>query len=207
MLIWQITFNIIYFSFILLWSLFSAPRNQTEQKDGWFNDYKKSISNLSLYLIQFETNLSTQKFMFFTSKMFIFIGRTSRRKYSTTRRHLFSTLAATTTSTSSSSSSNLHQKYSFKPPQSLHPNPNPKPPNQSKKKTKPPYRPPSSLDRTGTKPLRSDLPFDFRFSYTESSPAVRPIGLREPKYSPFGPGRLDREWTGVCAPAVNPKVQ
>lgn len=36
---------------------------------------------------------------------------------------------------------------------------------------------------------------------------MRPIGLREPKYSPFGPGRLDREWTGVCAPAVNPKVK
>ena len=36
---------------------------------------------------------------------------------------------------------------------------------------------------------------------------MRPIGLREPKYSPFGPGRLDREWTGVCAPAVDPKVK
>lgn len=35
---------------------------------------------------------------------------------------------------------------------------------------------------------------------------MRPIGLREPKYSPFGPGRLDRPWTGVCAPAVDPKV-
>lgn len=36
---------------------------------------------------------------------------------------------------------------------------------------------------------------------------MRPIGLREPKYSPFGLGRLDREWTGVCAPAVDPKVR
>lgn len=36
---------------------------------------------------------------------------------------------------------------------------------------------------------------------------MRPIGLREPKYSPFGPGRLNREWTGVCAPAVDPKVR
>lgn len=35
---------------------------------------------------------------------------------------------------------------------------------------------------------------------------VRPIGLREPKYSPFGPDRVDRVWTGVCAPVVNPKV-
>lgn len=33
---------------------------------------------------------------------------------------------------------------------------------------------------------------------------MRPIGLREPKYSPFGPERVDREWTGVCAPAVDP---
>lgn len=36
---------------------------------------------------------------------------------------------------------------------------------------------------------------------------MRPIGLREPKYSPFGPDRIDREWTGVCAPAVDPKVK
>lgn len=36
---------------------------------------------------------------------------------------------------------------------------------------------------------------------------MRPIGLREPKYSPFGPDRLNREWTGVCAPAVDPKVE
>lgn len=35
---------------------------------------------------------------------------------------------------------------------------------------------------------------------------MRPIGLREPKYSPFGPGKLDRVWTGVCAPVVDPKV-
>ncbi|GJZ53805.1 putative reverse transcriptase domain-containing protein [Tanacetum coccineum] len=40
----------------------------------------------------------------------------------------------------------------------------------------------------------------------QSSPDVRPIGLREPKYSPFGPGKLDRVWTGVCAPAVDPTL-
>lgn len=116
-----------------------------------------------------------------------------------TTRHLFSTAAA-------ASSSNLYSKYSFVPPPSLKPqNPNStqSPP---KKQPKPRYRPPSSLDRTGEKPLQSKLPFDFRFSYTESSPDVRPIGLREPKYSPFGPGKLDRVWTGVCAPVFDPKV-
>ncbi|XP_024197417.1 CRS2-associated factor 1, mitochondrial, partial [Rosa chinensis] len=84
-----------------------------------------------------------------------------------------------------------------------HPNPNP----NFKKKQKPRYSPPSSLDREGQEPIHSDLPFDFRYSYTESSPEARPIGLREPKYSPFGPGRLDRPWIGVCAPAVDPKVR
>lgn len=111
------------------------------------------------------------------------------------------------------SSSNLYDSYAFNPPPSLSPdlqNPNPDPNSSAtslKRKKKPPYKPPSSLDRTGSKPVRSDLPFDFRYSYTETSPTARPIGLREPKYSPFGPGRLDREWTGVCAPAVDPKVR
>ncbi|GFY92409.1 RNA-binding CRS1 / YhbY (CRM) domain-containing protein [Actinidia rufa] len=141
--------------------------------------------------------------------MFVFISRTSRRRWpplslSSVRQHLLYSSATTT------SSSNLYDKYSFKPPISLHksPNPNPNPDKTSTttKKAKTPYRPPSSLDRGGAKPTRSDLPFDFRFSYTESDPAVRPIGLREPKYSPFGPDRLDRVWTGVCAPAVDPRV-
>nr|XP_043612865.1 CRS2-associated factor 1, mitochondrial [Erigeron canadensis] len=131
--------------------------------------------------------------------MFIFILRrtATRRRYTTT----------TTTATS-----NLYTKYSFTPPPSLH-----KPTknstqnthfnthnNNNTKKKKPLYRPPSSLDRAGSKPIKTDLPFDFRFSYTESSPEVRPIGLREPKYSPFGPERVNRVWTGVCAPAVDP---
>ncbi|KAI3883543.1 hypothetical protein MKW92_044350 [Papaver armeniacum] len=55
--------------------------------------------------------------------------------------------------------------------------------------------------------FKPDLPFDFRFSYTESSPDVRPIGLREPKYSPFGPSRIDRVWTGVRAPVIDPIVK
>ncbi|ERM94318.1 CRS2-associated factor 1, mitochondrial [Amborella trichopoda] len=95
--------------------------------------------------------------------------------------------------------------YSFEPPPSLNPKNqnsvfrNPKP--------KPLYKPPSSLDRTGLKPVRSDLPFDIKFSYTESNSLVKAIGLREPKYSPFGPARLDREWTGTCAPAIKPTVK
>ncbi|XP_060218725.1 CRS2-associated factor 1, mitochondrial isoform X3 [Lycium barbarum] len=122
----------------------------------------------------------------------------STRHLSSATRHLLATAATPNTS------SNLYSKYSFIPPPSLKPqNPNPTQPN---KQPKPRYRPPSSLDRTGSKPVQSKLPFDFRFSYTESSTDVRPIGLREPKYSPFGPGKLDRVWTGVCAPVVDPKV-
>ncbi|XP_020081810.1 CRS2-associated factor 1, mitochondrial [Ananas comosus] len=109
-------------------------------------------------------------------------------------------------------SSRLRDRYGFVPPPSLLP-PNPNPSSHdsdlstTSKKKKPPYKPPSSLDRTGLKPVHSDLPFDFRFSYTESDPSVKPIGLREPKYSPFGPGRLDRVWTGVAAPAVDPTLR
>lgn len=111
----------------------------------------------------------------------------------------------------STSSSKLHTKYSFTSPPSLHPQnslskPSQNPQSQTLISEKPPYRPPSSLE-TGQKPLRSNLPFDFRYSYTESNPSVRPIGLREPKYSPFGPGRVAREWTGVCAPVKSPKVR
>ncbi|MED6205920.1 hypothetical protein PIB30_022205 [Stylosanthes scabra] len=52
-------------------------------------------------------------------------------------------------------------------------------------------------------PLKSELPFDFRYSYSETNPSVRPIGFREsPKFSPFGPGRLDRKWTGTSAPVL-----
>ncbi|CAF2034423.1 CRS2-associated factor 1, mitochondrial [Brassica napus] len=94
--------------------------------------------------------------------------------------------------------SRLLDRYNFHPPPPASEDPQKKPP-------KPQYRPPSSLE--GVKKMHSSLPFDFRFSYTESSSSVRPIGLREPKYSPFGPDRLNREWTGVCAPAVEPNVE
>ncbi|ESW25301.1 hypothetical protein PHAVU_003G024100 [Phaseolus vulgaris] len=50
-------------------------------------------------------------------------------------------------------------------------------------------------------PFQSNLPFDFSYSYSETHPSVGPISFREsPKFSPFGPGRLDRTWTGVIAP-------
>ncbi|KAL5992235.1 hypothetical protein ACLOJK_013151 [Asimina triloba] len=98
------------------------------------------------------------------------------------------------------------RQYNFRPPLSFtkedpSTNPNPKKPNKE------PFRPPSSLDQANVKTLYSDLPFDFRYSYTESSQSLKPIGLREPKYSPFGPGRLDRPWTGLCAPAKDPTLR
>ncbi|CAN6557899.1 unnamed protein product [Malus baccata var. baccata] len=53
-----------------------------------------------------------------------------------------------------------------------------------------------------SRPLKSDLPFDFSYSYSETNPAVEPIAYPEsPTFSPFGPGRLDRKWTGTVAPA------
>ena len=56
-------------------------------------------------------------------------------------------------------------------------------------------------------PLKSDLPFDFKYSYSETNPSLEPIGFREPpRFSPFGPGRLDRKWTGTCAPAQQQEV-
>lgn len=60
--------------------------------------------------------------------------------------------------------------------------------------------PPVPSSNTNKLPLKSDLPFDFKYSYSETNPEVEPIGFREPKrFSPFGPGRLDRKWTGTTA--------
>ncbi|CAO2833543.1 unnamed protein product [Amaranthus hypochondriacus] len=71
----------------------------------------------------------------------------------------------------------------------------PKP--QNKEKPKQLKKP----NKTPNFPVKSDLPFDFRYSYSESDPSINPIGFREPpRFSPFGPGRLDRKWTGTCAP-------
>jgi hypothetical protein len=106
--------------------------------------------------------------------------------------------------------SRLKEKYGFIPPSSpflQNPNHNSTEKPVKKKQKKPPYRPVSSLDSSHREPAHSDLPFDFRFSYTESNPNVRPIGLRGPKYSPFGPERLDRVWTGLSAPAMEPMLK
>ncbi|CAK9175509.1 unnamed protein product [Ilex paraguariensis] len=77
-------------------------------------------------------------------------------------------------------------------------------PNKKTQKKKKKNKDQAQLDckKTQEFPLKSDLPFDFRYSYSETNPSVEPIGFREPpKFSPFGPGRLDRKWTGTCAPA------
>ncbi|CAN8267890.1 unnamed protein product [Cochlearia groenlandica] len=131
----------------------------------------------------------------------MFLLRLSRQNRSSLTRFLH-------TDPISAVSSRLRDRYNFQPQPPSPPSPPPQPPpseQNHKKKTKTQYRPPSSLENV--KKTHSDLPFDFRFSYTESNSNVRPIGLREPKYSPFGPDRLDRDWTGVCAPVVNPKVE
>ncbi|XP_042374292.1 CRS2-associated factor 2, mitochondrial-like [Zingiber officinale] len=74
------------------------------------------------------------------------------------------------------------------------PKPRAKPP-KPKSKT-----PPCAEEKKKPSPFHSDLPFDFRYSYSETDPSVKPIGFREPpRFSPFGPGRLDRKWNGVSA--------
>lgn len=55
-------------------------------------------------------------------------------------------------------------------------------------------------DLTAKAGAHCDLPFAFRYSYTEI-PKVQPVGFQE-KFSPFGPGRLDRDWDGQEAPPV-----
>ncbi|KAG4149990.1 hypothetical protein ERO13_D05G367700v2 [Gossypium hirsutum] len=69
------------------------------------------------------------------------------------------------------------------------------------KPPKPKPKPPDPTPNRNPTPMKSSLPFDFRHSYSEADPTLEPIGFREPKrFSPFGPGRLDREWTGTSAP-------
>ncbi|CAN0901041.1 CRS2-associated factor 2, mitochondrial [Linum grandiflorum] len=89
---------------------------------------------------------------------------------------------------------------SYDPPFSLISKPKPKP--SPKPKQTQPKQNASPTDPSPKLPVKSDLPFDFRYSYSEHNPAVQPIGYREKKrFSPFGPRRLDREWTGTAAPA------
>lgn len=84
--------------------------------------------------------------------------------------------------------------YDYDPPFS----PASKPPKTQKKDAEPRKRTRKKDDPT--QPLKSDLPFDFSYSYSET-PSAEPISFREsPKFSPFGPGRLDRKWTGTVAP-------
>ncbi|PPR85487.1 hypothetical protein GOBAR_AA35207 [Gossypium barbadense] len=69
------------------------------------------------------------------------------------------------------------------------------------KPPKPKPKPPDLTPNRNPTPIKSCLPFDFKHSYSETDPTLEPIGFREPKrFSPFGPGRLDREWTGTSAP-------
>ncbi|KAG0471387.1 hypothetical protein HPP92_015933 [Vanilla planifolia] len=81
-------------------------------------------------------------------------------------------------------------------------------PKASEPKFQLPTRTLSSCKGKSHSPFHSELPFDFRFSYSETDPSVRPIGFREPpRFSPFGPGRLDRKWDGVSARAVGEVAQ
>ncbi|XP_052179023.1 CRS2-associated factor 2, mitochondrial isoform X2 [Diospyros lotus] len=87
----------------------------------------------------------------------------------------------------------------YDPPFSPTPKPETLKPKKKKKKKNTPGE--AKKDDGNSFPLKSDLPFDFRYSYSETNPTVQPIGFREPpRFSPFGPGRLDRKWTGTCAP-------
>ncbi|CAN8252859.1 unnamed protein product [Cochlearia groenlandica] len=80
-----------------------------------------------------------------------------------------------------------------------------KPLKEKKKKTQQDQSP---VKKPTVIPATSDLPFDFRYSYSETNPVIEPIGFREPKrFSPFGPGRLDRIWTGVSAPVTTESDQ
>ncbi|KAL4295801.1 hypothetical protein GQ457_12G022920 [Hibiscus cannabinus] len=64
--------------------------------------------------------------------------------------------------------------------------------------------PPSPLDKKqanvavgedGLSFVIDGAPFEFKYSYTET-PKVKPVKLREPPYSPFGPTTMARPWTG-----------
>lgn len=62
-------------------------------------------------------------------------------------------------------------------------------------------RPPISRDANvkisedGVSYVIDGAPFEFKYSYTET-PKVKPVGLREEAYAPFGPTTMARPWTG-----------
>ncbi|CAN1170020.1 CRS2-associated factor 1, chloroplastic [Linum perenne] len=51
------------------------------------------------------------------------------------------------------------------------------------------------LSEDGLSYVINGAPFEFKYSYTESS-KVKPLKLREPPFSPFGPMTTARPWTG-----------
>ncbi|CAN0900084.1 CRS2-associated factor 1, chloroplastic [Linum grandiflorum] len=51
------------------------------------------------------------------------------------------------------------------------------------------------LSEDGLSYVIHGAPFEFKYSYTES-PKVKPLKLREPPFSPFGPVTMVRPWTG-----------
>ncbi|XP_074379706.1 CRS2-associated factor 2, mitochondrial isoform X2 [Apium graveolens] len=96
---------------------------------------------------------------------------------------------------------NLTQ-FHYDPPFSpISKTPNPKTPSKPKIKKPKTQKAHQNPPISNPFPVKSDLPFDFKYSYSETSSSVKPVAFREtPKFSPFGPGRLDRKWTGTCAP-------
>ncbi|KAI7737702.1 hypothetical protein M8C21_011874 [Ambrosia artemisiifolia] len=100
-----------------------------------------------------------------------------------------------TTTTTTLFSRHLTQTH-FEPDPPFTPIPKP----TQNKQTHKPITITNKQPNNNTFPIKSNLPFDFKYSYSETNPSVHPIGFREtPKFSPFGPGRLDRKWTGTEA--------
>jgi hypothetical protein len=101
-------------------------------------------------------------------------------------------------------SSSPHSDTDDDPPFTRIPKSPPRAPSTPSPSPSPSPRPSKPKATTGKirpeEPAHSDLPFDFRYSYSETDPSWKPIGFREPtRFSPFGPGRLDRPWDGVAA--------
>ncbi|KAK5824626.1 CRS2-associated factor 1, chloroplastic isoform X1 [Gossypium arboreum] len=131
------------------------------------------------------------------------------------RRFDSATKIATTVESSSSSTPKPTETYkSFGSPSSPS---SPSIPGKKSKYSKPPNHPafrkfskaanpppPSPLDKKpanvaigedGVSFVIDGAPFEFKYSYTET-PKVKPVKLREPPYSPFGPTTMPRPWTG-----------